>query len=51
LKEALSRIYSDVQVEDCLIAAEVIWSPEDPAQQMIMEEIYSDFPTLNILID
>jgi uncharacterized membrane protein len=51
LKEALSRIYSDVQVEDCLIAAEVIWSPEDPSEQITMQEIYSDFPTLNTLMD
>jgi uncharacterized membrane protein len=51
LKEALSLIYSDVQVGDCLMAGEVIWSPQDPSEQMTIQEIYSDFPTLNTLLD
>lgn len=51
LKDALSRISGDVQVEDCLLAAEVIWSPEDPTEQMTMEDIYSDFPSLYTLLD
>ncbi|KAG7364296.1 DUF1517 domain containing protein [Nitzschia inconspicua] len=51
LKEALSRISSDVQIEDCLLAAEVIWSPEDPTEQLLMEDIYSDFPTLYTLLE
>lgn len=51
LKEALSRISSDVQVEECLMAGEVIWSPENPMEQLTMEDIYSDFPTLNTLVD
>lgn len=51
LKEALLQISSDVLVDDCLLAAEVIWSPEDPSEQMTMEDIYADFPTLYTLID
>lgn len=51
LKDALSRISGDVRVEDCLLAAEVIWSPEDPTEQMTMEDIYSDFPSLHTLLD
>lgn len=51
LQQALSRISSDSQVDDCLLAAEVIWSPEDPMEQMTMEDVYSDFPTLKILLD
>jgi uncharacterized membrane protein len=51
LKEVLSQISSDVQVEDCLLAGEVIWSPEDSLEQMTMEDIYSDFPTLYTLLD
>jgi uncharacterized membrane protein len=51
LQEALSRISSDSQVDDCLLAAEVIWSPEDPLEQITMEDVYSDFPTLQILLD
>eukprot|EP00539_Tryblionella_compressa_P017771 CAMPEP_0178847466 /NCGR_PEP_ID=MMETSP0746-20121128/18682_1 /TAXON_ID=913974 /ORGANISM="Nitzschia punctata, Strain CCMP561" /LENGTH=95 /DNA_ID=CAMNT_0020512123 /DNA_START=110 /DNA_END=397 /DNA_ORIENTATION=- len=51
LKEALAQISSDAQVDDCLLAAEVIWSPEDPTEQMTMEDIYADFPTLVTLLD
>jgi uncharacterized membrane protein len=51
LKDALTRISSDVQCKDCLLAAEVIWSPEEPTDLMTMEDIYVDFPSLYTLLD
>jgi uncharacterized membrane protein len=51
LKDALAQISSDVQVEDCLLAAEVIWSPEDSKEQITMKDIYEDFPSLQTLLN
>jgi uncharacterized membrane protein len=51
LIDALTQLSSDVQVDDCLLSAEVIWSPDDPADQLQVQDVYADFPTLNILLD
>jgi uncharacterized membrane protein len=46
LHSALSRIASDCQVDDCLLSAEVLWSPESRTERITSEEIYADYPTL-----
>jgi len=46
LRLALSRISSDAQVDDCLLTAEVLWSPEDPSEILSRETTYADFPKL-----
>jgi uncharacterized membrane protein len=46
LRTALSKISSDARVSDCLITAEILWSPEDPAETLSRETAYSDFPFL-----
>jgi uncharacterized membrane protein len=51
LVEALTQLSSDVQVDDCLLSAEVIWSPQEQDDQLTMQDIYSDFPTLYTLLD
>ena len=50
LVNALTRLSSDCQVEDCLLSAEVIWSPQDPDEQLTMDDIYADFPSLYTLL-
>lgn len=46
LESALSRIASDSQVDDCLLAAEVLWSPESRTERITSEDIYADYPSL-----
>jgi uncharacterized membrane protein len=44
--DALSMIASDALVGECLITAEILWSPEDPLESLSREAIYADFPNL-----
>lgn len=46
LQSALSRIASDCQVDNCLLSAEVLWSPESRSERMTSEDIYADYPSL-----
>jgi uncharacterized membrane protein len=46
LHSALSLIASDALVGDCLMTAEVLWSPEDVSETLSREEMYADFPNL-----
>ena len=46
LHSALSLIASDALVGDCLMTAEVLWSPEDISETLSREEVYADFPNL-----
>ena len=51
LQSALSRIAADSQVGNCLLSAEVLWSPESPAERITSEDVYQDFPHLFPLYD
>lgn len=51
LLSALSQIASDCQVDDCLLSAEVLWSPQRRSEWISPEEIYLDYPTLFPLYD
>eukprot|EP00429_Kryptoperidinium_foliaceum_P068233 CAMPEP_0176072748 /NCGR_PEP_ID=MMETSP0120_2-20121206/36346_1 /TAXON_ID=160619 /ORGANISM="Kryptoperidinium foliaceum, Strain CCMP 1326" /LENGTH=425 /DNA_ID=CAMNT_0017406425 /DNA_START=142 /DNA_END=1415 /DNA_ORIENTATION=- len=44
LQSLLSRIASDSQVEDCLLSAEVLWSPESRMERITSEDVYADYP-------
>jgi uncharacterized membrane protein len=47
LVNLLTRIGADVQLEaNTLIAAEILWSPEDSNESLTQEEIYSKYPEL-----
>ena len=46
LRDALSRIASDVQVDDCLLAGEVLWAPESNNEMLTQEEVMADYPDL-----
>jgi len=46
LRLALNQIAADAVVADCLLTAEVLWSPEDSSETLSKEEVYADFPQL-----
>jgi len=46
LRLALNQIAADAVVADCLVTAEVLWSPEDSSETLSKEEVYADFPQL-----
>ena len=49
LKKALLRIAADCQVEDCLLSAEVLWTPERKTDALSPEDITSWYPDLMVL--
>eukprot|EP00980_Cylindrotheca_fusiformis_P012417 scaffold3046_cov105-Cylindrotheca_fusiformis.AAC.16 len=51
LRKALSRISSDVQVEDCLLSAEILWTPEEPNEVLSERDVYAEYPDLYPLFD
>uniref|UniRef100_A0A7S0QBA5 DUF1517 domain-containing protein n=1 Tax=Coccolithus braarudii TaxID=221442 RepID=A0A7S0QBA5_9EUKA len=46
LREAISQLAADVSIEDNLIAAEVLWTPEDPNDVMDRDDMFLNFPEL-----
>lgn len=51
LRAALSRVASDSQIEDCLLSAEILWTPEDRSETLSNQDVYADYPSLYPLID
>lgn len=49
LREALNRLASDVQVDDCLMSGEVLWAPEEQGDRLSQDDIYVDYPSLHPL--
>ena len=45
-RDAISQLAGDVTVEDNLIAAEVLWTPEDDNDTMDREDMFMNFPEL-----
>ena len=46
VEEALSKIAADVKVEDCLMSAEILWTPGDASETLTERDIYVDYPEL-----
>jgi uncharacterized membrane protein len=46
LLDSLSKIAADAQVEDCLLSAEILWSPEDRNEVLPPEDVIADYPEL-----
>lgn len=46
LENALTRIATDVKVDDCLRSAEVLWTPEDPKDVLTERDVVADYPKL-----
>lgn len=51
LHRALSQIATDVQTEDCLLSAEILWTPEEEGDYLTEQEVYADYPDLYPLLD
>jgi len=49
LENALLRIAADSQVEDCLLQAEVLWSPEDKKTVLSNHDIVESYPELAVV--
>jgi len=46
LRDAIQQLAADVSVEDNLIAAEVLWTPEDSNDVMERDDMFLNFPEL-----
>jgi uncharacterized membrane protein len=46
LENTLTRIATDVKVDDCLRSAEVLWTPEDPNDVLTERDVVADYPKL-----
>lgn len=44
--DALAKLAADAQVEDCLLSAEILWSPDEPGEVLSANDIYADYPDL-----
>jgi uncharacterized membrane protein len=51
LRAALSRVASDSKIEDCLLSAEILWTPEDRSETLSNQDLYADYPSLYPLVD
>jgi uncharacterized membrane protein len=46
VRNALSKLASDAQVGDCLLAGEVLWAPAERTESLSQEDIFADYPHL-----
>ena len=46
VREAVAQLAADAGVEDNLLAAEVLWTPEDESEVMVRGDIFLNFPEL-----
>lgn len=46
LRYALERIAGDAQVDDCLMSAEIMWTPEHADDRLTPDDIYNNYPNL-----
>ena len=46
VEEALRKIASDVKVDDCLLGAEILWTPQDRSEVLSRMEVVADYPEL-----
>lgn len=49
LENALLRIAADSQVDDCLLSAEVLWTPEDRSVTLSNQDLVASYPELAVL--
>lgn len=46
LEAALSRVAADSKVDDCLLSAEILWTPEDRNEVLTRRDVVADYPGL-----
>jgi uncharacterized membrane protein len=46
VEQALRQIAADVKVDDCLLGAEILWTPEDRDEVLSRRDVIADYPEL-----
>lgn len=46
VENALQKIASDVKTDDCLLSAEILWSPEARSETLSKRDVVADYPEL-----
>ena len=46
VENALQKIASDVKTDDCLLSAEILWSPEARTETLSKRDVVADYPEL-----
>lgn len=46
VENALQKIASDVKTDDCLLSAEILWSPEERSETLSQRDVVADYPEL-----
>jgi len=49
LETALTKIATDVKVDDCLRSAEVLWTPDDDNDILSQRDVIVDYPKLRTI--
>ena len=49
VEKALTQVATDVNVDDCLLSAEVLWTPGDTSEILTERDIIVDYPDLRTL--
>ena len=51
LRQLLTSIAADTKVDECLLAAELLWAPEERQDILTKQDIAADYPELYPLLD
>jgi uncharacterized membrane protein len=49
VENALRKIAADAKVDDCLIGAEILWTPEDRNEVLTRQDVVADYPELTVV--
>ena len=49
VQNLLTQVASDAKVDDCLLGAEILWTPADEAETLTMRNVIADYPELRSL--
>lgn len=49
VEKALSTIAADSKVENCLLSAEILWTPEDASETLTKRDVIAEYPSLTYL--
>ena len=49
VENALSMIAADSKVENCLLSAEILWTPEDSSETLTKRDVIAEYPSLTYL--
>eukprot|EP00591_Stephanopyxis_turris_P012009 CAMPEP_0195518090 /NCGR_PEP_ID=MMETSP0794_2-20130614/12196_1 /TAXON_ID=515487 /ORGANISM="Stephanopyxis turris, Strain CCMP 815" /LENGTH=381 /DNA_ID=CAMNT_0040646997 /DNA_START=320 /DNA_END=1468 /DNA_ORIENTATION=+ len=48
VEAALAQIAADSKVDDCLLSAEILWTPEERDEILSQREVFADYPNLRM---